>query len=191
MRTRLMSRVFTLTPIMFLLAASPTQAEVTSVNSTGFALAFEKTVQATPDDIYAAMTRIGQWWDPDHSWEGKSENLYLDMSIGGCFCEKLSNGGGVEHLHLVYFAPGKEIRLTGGLGPLQGMGMGGAMVWTITPGEEGNTIKWTYSAHGHSTEETMKGLAPIVNQVQQQAFDRLVRFIETGSPEQKATDGDG
>jgi hypothetical protein len=122
-------------------------------------------------------------WDPSHSWEGQAENLYLDLRIGGCFCEKLANGGGVEHLHLAYFAPGKEIRLTGGLGPLQGMGMGGAMVWTITPGEAGNTVRWSYTVHGHGTEESMGKLAPIVDYVQQQAFYRLLRYIETGSPE--------
>ena len=171
-----MAMVFTLSPIIVF-------GEVTSVSETGFALEYEQTVSNSADDIYAAMTRIGEWWDPDHSWEGKPENLYMDMRIGGCFCEKLSNGGGVEHLRLVYFAPGKEIRLTGGLGPLQSMGMGGAMVWTITPADTGNTISWKYLVHGHSTEEYLAKLAPIVDSVQQQAFDRLVRFIETGKPE--------
>jgi hypothetical protein len=181
MKANFVIRVFTLTPLLF--AASVLHAEVTSVNATGFALAFERSVQVEPDAIYAAMTRIGEWWDPAHSWEGQAENLYLDMRIGGCFCEKLANGGGVEHLHLAYFAPGKEIRLTGGLGPLQGMGMGGAMVWTITPGEAGNTVRWSYTVHGHGTEESMGKLAPIVDYVQQQAFYRLLRYIETGSPE--------
>lgn len=180
--------IFTSTLAVIALLSQPLAAELTSVSETGFALSFEQTVQASPDDSYAAMTRIGEWWHPDHTWEGKAEDLYMDLRIGGCFCEKLSNGGGVEHLHLVYFAPGKEIRLTGGLGPLQGMGMGGAMVWTITPADEASTVRWTYTAHGHSTEDTMKAFAPIVEQVQRQAFDRLLRFIETGSPEQKATD---
>jgi hypothetical protein len=165
--------VFTLTPFIAF-------AEVTSVNDTGFALSYEQTADVSPDEIYNAMTRIGEWWDPDHSWEGKPENLYMDMRIGGCFCEKLSNGGGVEHLRLVYFAPGKEIRLTGGLGPLQGMGMSGAMVWAINPGEEQNTVSWKYAVHGHG--ESIRMLAPIVDSVQQQAFDRLMRFIKTGEP---------
>jgi hypothetical protein len=169
--------------ITVFLASSPVSAEVTSVSETGFALSYEQTVTASPDEIYASWTQVGKWWDPAHSWEGNSENLYMDMRIGGCFCEKLSNGGGVEHLHLVYFAPGKEIRLTGGLGPLQGMGLGGAMVWAIKPGEEGNSVSWTYNVHGHSTEEYLKQLAPIVDSVQQQAFDRLVRFVETGKPD--------
>jgi len=129
------------------------------------------------------MTEIGSWWHPDHSWEGQADKLYMDMRIGCCFCEKLSGGGGVEHLHLVYFAPGKEIRLTGGLGPLQRMGMGGAMVWTIKETGSGSKVGWTYTAHGHSNDETMKGLAPIVDSVQQQAFDRLLSYIETGNPE--------
>ncbi len=156
-------------------------AEVISVNDSGFALAYEHSVSVSPDEIYNAMTRIGEWWDPDHSWEGNPENLYMDMRIGGCFCEKLSNGGGVEHLHLVYFAPGKEIRLTGGLGPLQGMGMSGTMVWTITPGEEESSVSWKYTVHGHG--DSIRMLAPIVDRVQQQGFDRLIRYIVTGKPE--------
>lgn len=168
--------VFTLTPYF-------AHAEVASVNASGFALTFEHTVQAPAEEIYTAMTQIGSWWHPDHTWEGKAENLYMELRQGGCFCEKLANGGFAEHLHLAYAAPGKEIRLTGGLGPLQGMGMGGAMVWTISTTEEGQKISWRYTAHGHGTEESMKGLAPIVDMVQKQAFDRLVRFIETGSPE--------
>ena len=170
---------------IILMSGSPVVAEVTSVSDSGFALAYEETVAASAEEIYSAMTRIGEWWDPDHSWEGNPDHLYMDMKIGGCFCEKLSNGGGVEHLRLVYFAPGKEIRLTGGLGPLQGMGLGGAMVWTITPADDGNTVSWKYTTHGHAPEGTIKGLAPIVNSVQQQAFDRLIRFISTGTPEKK------
>jgi uncharacterized protein YndB with AHSA1/START domain len=179
------TRVFTLTPIIVLalFCCASATAEVRSVNANGFSLAYSGQVSATPMQAYTAMTEIGRWWHPDHSWEGKAENLYMDMRIGGCFCEKLSNGGGVEHLHLVYFAPGKEIRLTGGLGPLQGMGMGGAMVWTISESDSGAAVSWSYNAHGHSTEEAMKGLAPIVDSVQQQAFDRLLRYIGTGSPD--------
>jgi hypothetical protein len=153
------------------------------VNAGGFALAYTGHAHATPLEVYTAMTEIGHWWDPEHSWEGKAENLYMDLRIGGCFCEKLSNGGGVEHLRLVYFAPGKEIRLTGGLGPLQGMGMGGAMVWAIEQTDDGSRVNWTYTAHGHGTEAAMQGLAPVVDSVQQQAFDRLLRYVETGSPE--------
>jgi hypothetical protein len=172
------SGVLTLTP--FLLAAPTVHAAVTSVNQAGFALAFEGSVQAEPEGIYAAMTRIGEWWDPEHSWSGDSKNLYMDMRVGGCFCEKLPDGGAAEHLRLVYFAPGKEIRLAGGLGPLQGMGMGGTLVLTIKPGEEGYTVNWTYTVHGHGTEESMASLAPIVDFVQQQAFDRLLRYIDNG-----------
>jgi hypothetical protein len=57
------------------------------------------------------------------------------------------------------------------------------MVWTITPGDEGNTIKWAYTVHGHGTAESMGGLAPIVDRVQKQAFDRLVKFVDTGAPD--------
>ena len=45
-------------------------------------------------------------------------NLSLDAAPGGCFCERLPNGGGVEHMRVTYVEPGKRIVLTGSLGPL-------------------------------------------------------------------------
>ena len=51
-----------------------------------------------------------------------AKNLSIDARPGGCFCEKLPNGGGVEHARVVYVAPREVLRLSGALGPLQGVG---------------------------------------------------------------------
>ena len=50
---------------------------------------------------------------------------------GGCWCESLPDGGFVRHLDVLYAAPGRALRLQGGLGPLQGMGVSGAMTFVL------------------------------------------------------------
>ena len=108
-----MNKLISIALAVFAISPGLAPAEVTSVNETGFALSYEGTSSKSPNDIYAAMISIGKWWHPDHSWSGDGNNLYIDERIGGCFCEKLPDGGGVQHLSLVYFAPGKEIRFIG------------------------------------------------------------------------------
>ena len=42
----------------------------------------------------------------------------LQLRPGGCFCETLDGGGGIEHMRVTYVQPGERVVLTGGLGPL-------------------------------------------------------------------------
>ena len=43
----------------------------------------------------------------------------MELHAGGCFCERLKDGGSVQLLQVVYAAPGEGLRLRGALGPLQ------------------------------------------------------------------------
>ena len=43
--------------------------------------------------------------------------MTLQMRPGGCFCETLDGGGGIEHMRVTYVQPGERIVLTGSLGP--------------------------------------------------------------------------
>jgi hypothetical protein len=47
----------------------------------------------------------------------------------------LKDGGSVEHLQVVYAAPGQGLRLRGALGPLQTEGVDGTLSWALKPGE--------------------------------------------------------
>lgn len=99
-----------------LAALSPAaQAELTQSGPGGFTVSHRLETPADPATVYAQMQRIGEWWNPDHSWSGRAENLYLDADAG-CFCEKLPEGGSVEHLRIIYRAPGSEIRFDGVIG---------------------------------------------------------------------------
>ena len=152
------------------------QAELRTVSDGGFTTSHSISTSADPQAVYAAMQKIGEWWHPDHSWSGDPNNLYLDARPGGCYCERLPDGGGVEHLRIIYLAPGSEIRFNGALGPLQGMAINGRMIWKIEPVESGSTVSFTYHVMGFM-DGGFEGLAPAVDGVIGEQLQRLGAFL--------------
>lgn len=164
------------------LAAVPAgvPAEIVDAGENGFTVRYTATVPVAPARAYAALTEIGKWWHPEHTWSGDAANLSIDAKPQGCFCERLP-GGGVRHLTVVYAAPGKLLRLEGGLGPLQGMGVTGIMTWTFRPAEKGTSIEMQYVVGGYRPGG-FKDLAPGVDPVLGMQFGRFKRYVETGKP---------
>ena len=80
---------------------------------------------------------------------GNAANLHLDPRPGGCFCETLPDGGGHLHMMVVDVRPGKSMRLTGALGPLQNDALTGTLTWTIKPADQGVTLIQTYIVGGY------------------------------------------
>jgi len=159
-------------PLVALLT-SPLQAEVTSVGDFSFTVSHEISIEADPFVIYRTMTaHIDQWWNPDHSWSGDASNLYMKIERGGCFCERLPKNGRVEHLRIIFIAPGEEIRFNGALGPLQTMPVDGRMIWKIDATETGSTVRFTYMVYGHP-EGGLAGIAPAVDAVIGEQLTRL------------------
>jgi hypothetical protein len=154
-----MKRVASMLAVM--LITVPAGAEVRDADAGGFAVVSRVTVTATPGQVYAALGRIGGWWDPAHSWSGKAENLTLELRAGGCFCEALPDGGSVEHLRVVFAQPGKQLRLRGALGPLQGEGVDGALTWLIASGAGGTTIEQSYVVGGRIRGGVEKMAGPV------------------------------
>jgi uncharacterized protein YndB with AHSA1/START domain len=148
------------------LAPLPAPAEVLYITETAFAVRHEAEFTMKPAEVFNAMTgRISEWWSADHSWGGDATKLYFKTGIGGCFCEHLPDGGGVEHLRTIYYQPNKEIRLSGALGPLQQMGVQGAMSWRIEQREDDKQfLVFEYRVNGH-TAMGMESLAPAVDGV--------------------------
>ncbi|MBB4840962.1 uncharacterized protein YndB with AHSA1/START domain [Sphingomonas kyeonggiensis] len=127
-----------------LVAASPAAAEVTASTETSFTVTEKVTVAAPAAKVWATLVAPSLWWNKDHTWSGSAANLSLDPRPGGCWCEKLPKGGGVEHMRVVYAAPGEMLRLTGGLGPLQAMPASAVMTVTLTPGADGKSTAVTF-----------------------------------------------
>ncbi len=158
--------------IILFIAASPATAEVNSSSPAGFEVQNRVTVAVSPADAYAALDRVAEWWNPEHTYSGKAANLSLDPRAGGCFCEKLDGGGTIEHLRVVYAQPGQMLRLQGGLGPLQAQAVTGTLTWALKPVGKGVEISQTYVVGGYIPGGAEK-LAPIVDKVLAEQLRRL------------------
>jgi hypothetical protein len=157
-------------------------AEVTAVGSEGFEVREQIHVSAAPAAVYAALITPARWWDSQHTYSGNAANLTLDAKAGGCWCERLADGGSVLHLIVVYAAPGKGLRLRGGLGPLQAMGIEGALSFSLKGGNDATDLTVTYAVGGYA-KEGFDNLSKAVDGVLGEQVARLHRLIETGAPD--------
>jgi uncharacterized protein YndB with AHSA1/START domain len=166
-----------------LVVAGPASAEVKSVAPNGFEVATMATVSAPADRVYAALGEVGHWWDPSHTFSRDAANLSIELRAGGCFCERLKDGGSVQHLQVVYAAPGQGLRLRGALGPLQTDGVDGTLSWTLKPGEGGTIVAVSYVLGGY-IRSGMEQWAPRVDRVLDEQLQRLKSYVEGKSPAQ-------
>ncbi|HUK19234.1 MAG TPA: SRPBCC domain-containing protein [Bryobacteraceae bacterium] len=171
--------------IILMLASIPGMAEVADSGSNGFTLKTTVQIQAPPDAVYRRLIQVGDWWDSAHTFSGDAKNLSIDEKPGGCFCEKLPNGGGVRHMEVVFLAPGKRLVLSGGLGPLQAIGATGAVSVDLTPAEGGTKLQFTYAVTGYLAAG-MNTLAAPVDSVWSALLARLKNLVEHGDPAPKA-----
>lgn len=147
-------------------------AEVLNSSAHGFVIEISVTVDKSVAESYAQFLEIGEWWDGDHSWFGSADNFYLEPQVGGCFCEVSGNKQAL-HMLVSYVEPNKEVRMLGGLGPLQMLGIHGAMSWKFLPKEgQQTTIVHRYSVSGHA-EGGLDKLAAVVDGVQANQVRRL------------------
>ena len=163
--------------ILVLAVAGTASAEVKSVTANGFEVATTGTIAAPADRVYAALGEVGHWWDPSHTFSRDAANLSIELRAGGCFCERLKDRGSVQHLQVVYAAPGQGLRLRGALGPLQTEGVDGTLGWTLKPGEGGTTVTLSYVVGGY-IRSGMEQWAPKVDRVLDEQLQRLKSFVE-------------
>jgi hypothetical protein len=145
--------------------SSPAAAEVVSASSNGFEVRETVALVVPPDAAYAAFSNIADWWDPEHTYSGDAANLSLNLVPGGCFCERLpKSSGGIEHLRVTYVEPGKQIVLTGALGPMLYEAVAGVMVVEVKRVAGGSQVTIDYKAAGFARAGAEK-LAPAVDTV--------------------------
>ena len=161
--------------------ATPASAEVVSSSSNGFEVSETVNLVVKPDAAMTAFLNVAAWWDPEHTFSGKASNLSLDAKAGGCFCETLPNGGSVRHLSVVFAAPGKMLRLNGGLGPMQDMGVAGSLTFALSEAAGKTTIVLTYKVGGYLAGG-LDAMAKPADGMLSGSMQRLKRFIDTGTP---------
>ncbi len=152
--------------------ATPAAAEVVSSGSHGFEVQHSVSIVAPPQVAFDAFARISSWWSGEHTYSGKASNLSLSLSPGGCFCERLEGGGGVEHLRVAVVEPGKRLVLTGGLGPLLFEATAGVMEIKVERIAGGSRLVLNYRVAGFAGGGADR-LAP---QVDKMLGDQVLRF---------------
>ena len=163
---------------VLVLAASLVRAEVLDSSDAGFTTRNTATIAAPPADVYRRLVNdIGRWWDPEHTYSKNSSYLSLDARPGGLFFERLMNGGGVAHMTVVFAAPGKTLRLVGGLGPLQALAVSGSMTWQLTPDGTGTKVELVYAVGGYKPG-SLQAMAPVVDGVLGEQLRRLKAYVE-------------
>jgi len=168
--------------ILFAIVAAPLQGEVIESTAAGFLVRNTAAINAPPAKVFTALTDgVGGWWDPAHTFSHDARNLSLDAKPGGCFCERLPEGGGVQHMSVVYASPGKLLRLTGAIGPLQEAALAGTMTWNLVPAASGTTVELSYTVGGFRAGG-FRDIATVVDGVLRGQLARLKALVETGRP---------
>jgi uncharacterized protein YndB with AHSA1/START domain len=173
-------------PILCAMLAPPLRGEVIESTAAGFSVRNAATITAPPAKVYAALTeKVGGWWDPAHTFSHDARNLSVDAKPGGCFCERLPDGGGVQHMSVVYASPGKLLRLSGAIGPLQEAALTGTMTWNLSEAGGGTTVELIYTAGGFRVGG-FRDIPTVVDGVLRGQLARLKAFVETGHPDGKS-----
>ena len=176
--------------ILFVILATPLQGEVIESTPAGFLVRNTATINAPPTKVYAALTdSVAGWWDPAHTFSHEARNLSLEAKTGGCFCERLPDGGGVEHMRVVYASPGKLLRLTGAIGPLQEAALVGTMSWDLQQTSGGTAVELGYTVGGFRAGG-FRDMATVVDGVLRGQLARLKAFVETDRPNGPSPAGD-
>ena len=167
-------------PLLLLLVAVPALADVVDITPTGFTMKHEVTVNATPDKAYSAfVSEVGSWWNMDHSYSKDPKGISIDARTGGCFCEKMPNGGGVVHMTVVMALPGNTLRMVGGLGPLQSAGVHGSLTIRFTVEQPATKVEMSYAVGGY-IQGGFERIAMPVNAVMTEQLNRFKSYVDTG-----------
>lgn len=150
--------------------------EVVDKSAAGFLVRTTVTVAPKPAAVYAALIEPSKWWQSAHTWSGEAKNLSINARAGGCFCERLPSGGEVQHMTVIYADPGKVLRMSGALGPMQEAGVVGTLTFELKPAGEGTQIILSYSAGGYF-QGGLQALATPVDQMLGAQLEGLAKLL--------------
>ena len=169
-----------LLPLLMLLATAAmtraASAEVKDSSPSGFTIENTALVPVSAATAWSALVHdVDIWWPKDHSWWGRESKLTIDARAGGCFCE-IAGDRQAQHLQVVFANPPTLLRLSGALGPMQGMGLTGILEWRLQAADGGTRISLWYRAGGYSPDD-LRQLAPVVDRVQGLQLGGLANYL--------------
>jgi uncharacterized protein YndB with AHSA1/START domain len=154
----------------------PARAEVRDASPSGFTIENSTVVAVDAATAWQALVdSVDSWWPKDHSWWGRASRLSIDARAGGCFCE-IAGDRQAQHMQVVFADPQKLLRMIGGLGPFQGMGLSGVLEWRMAAVDGGTRITLWYRAGGYTPDDVSK-LAPVADSVQALQLAGLANFL--------------
>lgn len=164
-----------LVAVVLIAAPLGAHARVVDAQAHGMTIVNEVTVPVDANVAWDGLVNhVDAWWPRDHTWFPGSR-LSIEPRAGGCFCER-AGGREAWHMAIGFVDPGATLRMLGGLGPLQGLGLTGALDWKLAPVDGGTKITLHYVVGGYTTQD-LKGFAPIVDQVQGVQLGGLAKFL--------------
>ncbi|KAF0186003.1 MAG: activator of HSP90 ATPase 1 family protein [Hyphomonadaceae bacterium] len=152
-------------------------AEVLDANAGGFALKRTYEINAPRASVYRALIHPERWWSSSHTWSGTASNLSMSARAGGCFCERLANGGSVQHMTIVYAAPNQELRMFGALGPLQMTGASGHLNVKLEENGGKTNMSVTFDVGGYANGGLNNWALPVDGVLGEQ-FSALKALVE-------------
>jgi uncharacterized protein YndB with AHSA1/START domain len=169
-----------------LVLAMACPAEVVDSAPNGITVRSTLVIQAPPGDVYQKLVKnVGDWWNSAHTFSQDAHNMTIDDKPGGCFCEKLPGGGGVQHFEVAMSSPGKFIMFRGAMGPMLSQAVMGSLEITLVPDGAGTKLTATLRAGGYMPNG-VNSMAGPADMVVAEQFTRLKSYIEKGTPETKA-----
>lgn len=162
------------TAMAILGVGSVAHAEVRAGTGGSFTIHHEAVSKEPTAAAYQRFQDIASWWDGAHSYSGDAKNLSIDVSPGGCWCEKLPEDGFVEHMRAILAIPNKMLRFSGGLGPLQAVAASAVLTVSFMPVEGGTKVVFHYVVVG-SDGEKVGELGDPVDQVMGAALKRFAK----------------
>ena len=172
-------------------------AKINYADNSGFSITNESESRAPIETVYSHfIQQVDKWWPKDHTWW--KGTLSIDEQAGGCFCE-VTQTASAAHMQISYVEPNKKVVMTGGLGPLQEMGISGALTWEFSTMEESASsneetkrkfspktkVTLTYHASGNihfsgqrASSEDAANLVKVVDKVQAQQLNALTAFSD-------------
>lgn len=172
-------RLITLAALM--LMSAPASAAVVSSDEHGFEIQNSVNLVVPQAEAYEAFGKVGQWWNPEHTYSGDAKRMNLALRPGGCFCEPLEGGGGIEHMRVTYLQPGERIVLTGSLGPLLYEATNGVMDVKVERIAGGSKVTMNYRVSGFANGGAAR-MAPLVDQVLADQLKRFRVYAAGGAP---------
>lgn len=174
-----------LVPLTIILcASSPAAADVIGAGDHGFEVQQSVSLVVPQQAAFDAFSHIGGWWDNEHTYSGDSKRMTLSLQPGGCFCETMEKGGGVEHMRVAFVQPGERIVLTGSLGPMLYEATAGVMDVKFERIAGGTKVTMNYRVAGFANGKAA-AMAPLVDQVLGVQMKRYRTFAAAGGVKPK------